>query len=378
MVIISGIIGIDYSLVQLVAAVKADTSPILKVQINSPGGFVDVGIAMYNYLRGLGRPVHTIAVGECSSIATVVFMAGAKRFAGCDLMIHNPFVDPFGQPLESRDLLEAAEYLDGLKNEIVKIYVGACGIDKSTLAQFMDDSTFISPLEAVGLGLATDIYGHKAVAMFRRTTQVKTQAKKGNIARNINTKKMAKQPVRPAKGKTADLLARARALQEKYARAFALSLTDVAGQQFTVDRDAGDPQVGDAASPDGEYTMEDGKVITVSGGEITEIREPDEETPEELLEIIEELRTELETANTARDEALALCTELTEELDTVLPELEMLRGKASRQGNYTPPARTPATKTPRNGDKDDPVAVNLAALEERKEARRSRYKPMKQ
>ncbi len=57
----------------------------------------------------------------------------------------------------------------------------------------------------------------------------------------------------------------------------AQTVTAANGDEFTVERDEGDPQVGDAASPDGEYVMDDGTEIKVEGGVITSIEAPDEE-----------------------------------------------------------------------------------------------------
>ena len=55
--------------------------------------------------------------------------------------------------------------------------------------------------------------------------------------------------------------------------AVALELTTAGGDTLTVEREEGEPQVGDAASPDGEHVMPDGKTIVVTDGVITEIRE---------------------------------------------------------------------------------------------------------
>ena len=61
-----------------------------------------------------------------------------------------------------------------------------------------------------------------------------------------------------------------------------MTVSAVDGAELTIDREDGDPQVGDTASPDGEFVMEDGSTITVSGGTITNIVKCDpEEDPEE-------------------------------------------------------------------------------------------------
>ena len=63
----------------------------------------------------------------------------------------------------------------------------------------------------------------------------------------------------------------------------ALTINTADGSEIEVDRENGEPQVGDAATPDGEHTLPDGRVIVIDGGVITEIREAqaEEETQEE-------------------------------------------------------------------------------------------------
>ena len=56
-----------------------------------------------------------------------------------------------------------------------------------------------------------------------------------------------------------------------------MELTDAEGNILTVEREEGEPQVGDAASPDGEHVMPDGKTIIVIDGVITEIKDQEEE-----------------------------------------------------------------------------------------------------
>lgn len=56
-----------------------------------------------------------------------------------------------------------------------------------------------------------------------------------------------------------------------------LDLSTADGSTLTVEREDGEPQVGDTASPDGEHLMPDGSTIVVEGGVIAEIRDPEEE-----------------------------------------------------------------------------------------------------
>ena len=111
MITIKGIIGNEkgqYSLAKLIAAVKKEPAGRLHVVINSEGGDGDLAFDMYEYLHGLGRPITTECCGICASAASILFLAGDKRIAGCPIMIHNPWMETAG---DSEQLREASEWI---------------------------------------------------------------------------------------------------------------------------------------------------------------------------------------------------------------------------------------------------------------------------
>ena len=91
----------------------------------------------------------------------------------------------------------------------------------------------------------------------------------------------------------------------------AIELTDVNGNVLSVTREEGEPQVGDAASPDGIYTLEDGRTITVAGGVITEIMDPviGEEEVEALRAENEQLRNSVAELTAALGESVTAMEE---------------------------------------------------------------------
>ena len=130
-----------------------------------------------------------------------------------------------------------------------------------------------------------------------------------------------------------------------------LTLTDATGQTLTVEREAGDPAVGDMASPDGTFTTEAGKVITVSGGTITAI---DEAAPTEDVKDkeIADLKAEIETLKGANAQAAAdLATQLAEAKQTVADavalqtELSGLKSKFFPEGRQQQFNEPPVSKT---------------------------------
>lgn len=324
MILLKGIIGEDVTLANVVAAVKADTDPILQVHINSIGGDVDTGIAIYEYLRGYNeRPVHTYAVEQCMSIASIIFLAGSRRFAGCPIMIHLPAISPReGDSYNTQDLAFLTSYLEDTNKQMIKIYKEVTGADEKTLELLMNETSYIAPTEAITLGFAHETTAPRALAFFNNN--------------NKNLSEMAKKTMK-------DIIASAKALA-KAAGEFltpdvkAMEITDVNGQVLSVTREEGEPQVGDAASPDGVYTFEDGRTITVAGGVITEIMDPviGEEEVEALRAENEQLRASVAELTAALGESVTAM----EEAET---ELTDLRARAQKS-SYRAPARTTGKK----------------------------------
>ena len=141
---------------------------------------------------------------------------------------------------------------------------------------------------------------------------------------------------------------------DELAKGMDLSTSD--GQMLTVEREEGEPQVGDKASPDGEFLMPDGKTIVVADGVITDIKTDaqgnegeggDENTDriEELENEIEDLKKQIEELTQAKKDAEAKA-KTTDEL-RILNAVKMAGGeKALSQitSNYKPQQRNPEGK----------------------------------
>lgn len=135
-----------------------DTVTSITVHINSFGGEVAEGIAIYNALKAAKASVTTVCEGFACSIASVIFMAGDQRIMrpASLLMVHNPWMAVTGN---SSDMRKAADDLDKMAELSKTAYLGAAGdkLDAATLDALMDAETWIDPEEAVSLGLATAI-----------------------------------------------------------------------------------------------------------------------------------------------------------------------------------------------------------------------------
>jgi len=138
------------------------------------------------------------------------------------------------------------------------------------------------------------------------------------------------------------------------------TIKNVDGKEFTIEKDAGDPAVGDKASPNGVFTLENGKKVTIAGGEITEITEP--ESDSELKAAKEEIETlkakisEMETAKAETDKTIADYAKSKEEADKIVTELKALKN------SWKPDGRNNRFSTDKVGDVDvATVRENLKA-----------------
>lgn len=130
------------------------------VEINSPGGLVDVGYAISEYLNSLKRAGHTITTkinGLCASIATVPFLVGNKRqiVSGSRFLIHNPYLTNISG--NSDELSAAADMVRESEKELANFYHDAIGLSKETLRMLMSEDKPITDQQAVDLKFATEI-----------------------------------------------------------------------------------------------------------------------------------------------------------------------------------------------------------------------------
>ena len=128
----------------------------INVHINSYGGEVAEGLAIYNALRNHNAKVNTICDGFACSIASVIFMAGDERVMNDSslLMIHNAWTLAEGN---ADQLRKQADDLEKINEASVKAYMSKVSISEGELKALMDGETWISPEDAVEWGFATSV-----------------------------------------------------------------------------------------------------------------------------------------------------------------------------------------------------------------------------
>lgn len=128
-------------------------TPIINLYLNSPGGLVHEGIAIYNALRAHPARVNVTVQGIAASIASVIAQAGdaIEMASGSMMMIHEAWGGAVGT---ASDMRRAAEGLDKMTSSIAGIYASRSGVDANHWLGLMAEETWFTDREAVAAGLA--------------------------------------------------------------------------------------------------------------------------------------------------------------------------------------------------------------------------------
>ncbi|MBZ9985678.1 Clp protease ClpP [Mesorhizobium sp. BH1-1-5] len=145
--------GGGFTAKRMSAALRSIGSKDVTVQINSPGGDMFEGIAIYNLLREHPAKVNIQVMGWAASAASIIAMAGddIRMGLGTFMMVHNAWGVVIGNRHDMRD---AATLFDGFDSAIVDIYMARSGQDRPAVEKLMDAETFMGPSEAVKNGFA--------------------------------------------------------------------------------------------------------------------------------------------------------------------------------------------------------------------------------
>jgi ATP-dependent Clp protease protease subunit len=135
------------------AALRSIGANPVTVKINSPGGDMFEGIAIYNLLRDHPAKVTIEVMGWAASAASIIAMAGdeIRMGLGTFMMVHNAWGVVIGNRHDMRD---GAELFDGFDSAIADIYEARTGMDRKAIVKLMDAETFMGPSEAVKNGFA--------------------------------------------------------------------------------------------------------------------------------------------------------------------------------------------------------------------------------
>jgi ATP-dependent Clp protease, protease subunit len=126
--------------------------------INSPGGVVTAGLAIYDTMQYIRAPVQTFCVGQAASAASLLLMAGRKgdRFAlpNSRVLVHQPSASFYGN---AADIARHAEEVVKMKQRLNEIYARHTGRSVAEIEKALDRDTYMTSEEAKAFGLIDQI-----------------------------------------------------------------------------------------------------------------------------------------------------------------------------------------------------------------------------
>ncbi len=151
--------GSVYSLTrQLRHLQRKDPAAEITIYINSPGGEVESGLALYDVMQGLSCPIRTVCLGTAASMAAVIFAAGGQRdiLPHGKVMIHDPLLSDGvgGSALRVQDI---SKRLLKTREELCSILSKHTGKSLRVIYKRTAKDTYFSAEEAVKFGLADRI-----------------------------------------------------------------------------------------------------------------------------------------------------------------------------------------------------------------------------
>lgn len=250
------------------------------IELHSCGGDTTEGYAIYDALRASGKEITATVVGLCGSMATVILLAAPKErrkmYPHAKLLIHTPFIPSYNRDLDEDTLKSLQAVLAQEKARMLAVYVERTGVESEALENQMAKASWFGPEIAKQLGFISDVLAPisaKGEDLLNPNTKIEMKKEKQTVAQAFRALGIAL-------GVVKDDVTQG------------MELTTAGGDTLTVEREEGEPAVGDVASPDGEHVMPDGRTIVVTDGVITEIRDA-ENTEDETDEDVEALQNRI-------------------------------------------------------------------------------------
>ena len=144
---------------QLIYLEAKDPSKDINLYINSPGGSVSAGLAIYDTMNYIKCDVSTICIGMAASMAAFLLSSGArgKRYAlpNSEIMIHQPLGGALGQ---ASDIKIAAEHILKTKHKLNEILASNSGKPLAQIEKDTDRDNYLSAEEAQAYGLIDKVF----------------------------------------------------------------------------------------------------------------------------------------------------------------------------------------------------------------------------
>ncbi len=143
---------------QLLFLDREDPKKDIQLYVQSPGGVVYAGMAIYDTMQQVSAPVSTVAVGMTMSFGTVVLMSGepGKRYAlpNATIHMHQPLGGVQGQ---ASDIVIAAKETQRLKDHLYNLFVHHTGQKRARIEEDLDRDIYLTAAEAQEYGLVDEV-----------------------------------------------------------------------------------------------------------------------------------------------------------------------------------------------------------------------------
>lgn len=351
--------------------------PDIDIRLHCDGGDCVEGWSIYDALRQTDKRISATVEGKCSSISTIILLTAPleRRYAyrNASICIHNPALAGYEVRSERLTFEELEQQADKMRNlasqlrvetgKLLDLYVNRTGSDRKLLSELMDKDIYIDMQTAMALGFIGSILPEMNDSKKQFKFKNNKEMTKGKIECDANAVK-----------RVCSLFGVEKIEDLNDMKIIDQYITSSSGDGFTVEREDGDPQVGDIAYPDGDYVMDDGSHVIVQDGVITDITrvddnepsEPGDEggdlTPDQQQAIIDNLQAQIDDFKkqvSSKDEEIAALksNQTTDEQREILTLIAKAGGKkwldkvTSMKSTFTTKNRTfVAHKNPDQGD----------------------------
>lgn len=316
-------------------SLESDVTDI-HVYINSGGGSVTEGWAIYDKLKASGKTVTTIGEGIVGSIATVIYMAGSVRklHENSKFFIHNPYWMPNSQtPMESTDLIALGEDLKAEQTKILDFYSKVTGTPIDSIEPLMNKATDLTSSQAIEMGFAHSVINefvnqnhYKLVAMIDIKDKTNQKSNKMEEKQNQILAAIDKMGTMLAKYFKKDFVNMDIAVTNEAGEPVNLVIEseteDITGASvYIVDADGNKVD-----APNGVYKDNDGKTIKVEGGKVLEvINAPMEDNTDALKAELETIKAQLAEKEAALLAAQTESNEIKANLEVINTEFVALK-----------------------------------------------------
>lgn len=136
----------------------------ITLYINSPGGEVISGLAVYDYIKIMKSPVRTVTIGDAASMGAIIFLAGEKRemLPHTRILIHDPsygHLDISGK--KPHEIQRGVDSLNKIRETLAEIIADKTGKNLDEIYKITAEDNYFTAGEAVDFGLATGIFSGK-------------------------------------------------------------------------------------------------------------------------------------------------------------------------------------------------------------------------